>query len=67
VCPADQPVGDDALQLVGVAFAAAVELAVPQHAADALGVIQANAQAVDRLRRVAPARQPGLQLGAAFG
>jgi hypothetical protein len=59
-----QPVGDDALLLLRVAFAAAVGQAVPQHAADELGVIEADAQLADRLRRLAPVRQPGLQLGA---
>ena len=43
--PADQPVGDDALLFLGVAFPAAVGQAVPQHAADVLGIIQADAQA----------------------
>src|ERR1039458_9797556 len=52
--PADQPVGDCALLVVRVAFAALVGQAVPQHAADELGVLQPDAQRADRSRHLRP-------------
>jgi hypothetical protein len=52
-------VDDDALLLVRVAFAAPVRQAVPQHAADELGVVQPDAQLVDRCR--GPLRQAAPQ------
>jgi hypothetical protein len=61
--PADQPVGDDALLLLGVALPAAVGQAVPQHPADVLVVIRADAQAADRRRRASRASSSARAFG----
>ena len=55
--PAGQPVGDEPFLLIGVALGGLVGQAGPQDAADVFGVVQADAEGCDRLRRLVPGGQ----------